>query len=140
MLNIALPQNAVTWLWRWVIVGPEVFLYIENIHIYTISSVSSKFKHNILYSSIHIFIYLYIYIYLFTCKTEKYRIFPKKKQKTEKFRRKTKTGQFFRVTHGVSYEKSIPFQIFWKVKRIFDDMVFKTSCPVRHTTRPRGII
>jgi len=30
---------------------------------------------------------------LFTGKTEKYRIFPKKKQKTEKSRRKTKTGQ-----------------------------------------------
>nr|DAY40196.1 MAG TPA: LydA-holin antagonist [Caudoviricetes sp.] len=45
-------------------------------------------------SYIHPFIYLYIYIYLFTGKTEKYRIFPKKKQKTEKSRRKTKTGQF----------------------------------------------
>jgi len=30
---------------------------------------------------------------LFTGKTEKYRIFPKKKQKTEKFPNKTKTGQ-----------------------------------------------
>lgn len=135
MLNIALPQNAVTWLWRWVIVGPEVFPYIENIHIYTISSVSSKFKHNILYSSIHISIYLYIYIYLFTGKTEKYRIFPKKKQKTEKFPIKTKTGQF-----PAKAEKSIPFQIFWKVKRIFEDIVFKTSYPVRHTTPSRGII
>lgn len=30
---------------------------------------------------------------MFTGKTEKYRIFPKKKQKTEKFPIKTKTGQ-----------------------------------------------
>jgi len=44
---------------------------------------------------------------MFTGKTEKYRIFPKKKQKTEKFRRKTKTGQF-----PANSRKSIPFQIF----------------------------
>lgn len=31
---------------------------------------------------------------MFTGKTEKYRIFPKKKQKTEKSPIKTKTGQF----------------------------------------------
>lgn len=45
-------------------------------------------------SFIHPFIYVYIYIYLFTGKTEKYRNFPQKKQKLEKFPIKTKTGRF----------------------------------------------
>ena len=76
-----------------VIVGPKVFHICET-YIYTPYLVYTPNSNTTycVYLSIHSYMYISIYI----CSPVKQKntgIFPKKKQKTEKFRRKTKTGQ-----------------------------------------------